>query len=293
VSAAPRSIRVPGHGLSLHALAWDGDASRTVVILHGYLDHARSFAGLGADLARDGRAVFALDARGHGESDWAPRGGYYHFNDYVADLAHAVDALVGPSGSLSLVGHSMGGNLATMFAGAFPERVRALALGEGVGIPEMSADVVPVRLRRWLDQLRSPKHRARKKILSRDEVLARLRVSHGGVPESVLERVADEYVLPHPEGDGYTWRFDPLLQSTSPTRFDAGGFEALAREITAPVLLIDGGRDGMTFDGRETREQCYRTRRNVCLEGAGHMMHWTQPSLFSQAIVEFFSDVRV
>jgi pimeloyl-ACP methyl ester carboxylesterase len=291
MSGLPRSIRVDGHGLSLHALAWDGDPSRTAVIHHGYLDHARSFEGLARDLAREGRRVFALDARGHGESDWCPRGGYYHFNDYVADLSCALDALVGPDAPVTLIGHSMGGNIATMFSGARPDRVRALVLAEGLGIPRMPAEIVPVRLRRWLDQLRSERFRGRRRISSRREVLDRLRVSHPGVPDAVLEQVADAFVLPHPEGEGFTWRFDPLLQTTSPTRFDADGFEALAREITAPVLLIDGGRDGMDFEGRADREACYRDARKRSLEGAGHMMHWTQPEAFSHAIREHLREI--
>ena len=84
-----------------------------------------------------------------------------------------------------------------------------------------------------------------------------------------------------------TWVFDPLLQTMSPTRFDAKGFEELARNISAPTLLIDGGVDGMTFDGIESRLGCYRRHQRVSIDGAGHMMHWTKPAEFSACISDF------
>lgn len=283
-----KQIRLPGHGLSLNALEFEGDSSRTVVIVHGYLDQSISFAPLAKELNEEGaRRVIALDMRGHGQSDWAPKGGYYYFADYIGDVSFALDA-ISPSQPITLIGHSMGGNISTMYAGTCPERIAALVLAEGVGIMEQPAAVVPLRFQRWLQHLRSPRMRNPKVIDSLETAVEALTLNHGRVSKEILQRVAHECTKSHPvEKDKLTWVFDPLLQSVSPTRFDAGGFEELARNITAPTLLVGGGIDGMTFDGIEDRLACYKHQSRVTLEGAGHMMHWTKPAEFAQCIKSF------
>src|SRR5262245_26616302 len=137
----PISRRIPlATGLTCHVLEWGGaDAAldHTVVLLHGFLDLAWTWVPtVEAGLA--GRFhVVAPDVRGHGDSDRVGPGGYYHFIDYLADL----DALVRTLGRrrLSLVGHSMGGSIASYYAGVYPDRVHRLALLEGLGPPETGA----------------------------------------------------------------------------------------------------------------------------------------------------------
>jgi pimeloyl-ACP methyl ester carboxylesterase len=105
---------------------WEG-AGRPVVILHGWLEQAPCWDRVARLLKRP---VYAPDHRGHGLSDWAPGAGHYPFWDYVAD----VDALVDHIGeTVDLVGHSMGGTMAALYAAAAPERVRRLVLIEGIG----------------------------------------------------------------------------------------------------------------------------------------------------------------
>jgi pimeloyl-ACP methyl ester carboxylesterase len=287
-----RDVRLPGHGLTLHGLQFDGDSARTVVIVHGYLDQARSFVSLAQALCNNGeRQVLALDMRGHGASDWAPTGGYYHFADYLADLSFAIDH-VSPQQPVTLIGHSMGGNIATMFAGAFASRVCALVSAEGFGLLEQPVEIVSLRFQRWIQHLKSPRMRQRKVIESLQTAIEALTLNHGKVSRDVLARVASECTQPHPAGQGLTWVFDPLLQSMSPTRFDAGAFEHLAQCIEAPTLLVDGGADGMRFDGLEQRLSCYRHATRVTVEGAGHMMHWTRPAQFERAIVTFLQQIQ-
>jgi pimeloyl-ACP methyl ester carboxylesterase len=215
---------VSANGLAHHVLEWSGPEARTVVVLHGYLDHARSFVRVGDALARAGHRVLALDFRGHGDSARVPAGGYYHFPDYVADVAGVLDALapVARVPTVAVVGHSMGGTVATMFAGAFPARVRALAVIEGLGPPAMGPEVVPDRVRTWLETVARVRAAGEsRRIASREEAVARLRTSHGDrVSDAVLAEVAAHATRPHPSGEGLVWHFDPLHQTRSPTRFE-------------------------------------------------------------------------
>ena len=273
-------------------LEWAGDDARTVIVLHGYLDHSASFVTLGDALAARGHRVLAPDFRGHGRSGWAPEGAYYHFPDYVADLA-GVLAHLAPAERVtrwSLVAHSMGGTVATILAGVFPERVRALVLLEGSGPSAMPVEAVPMRYRRWIEGVSSPRARERRRIESIEEAVDRLRATHGGaVPDAVLTVAARELVEPHPSGQGLTWRFDPLHQTTSPARFDAKAFAHLAERIDAPTLLVEGEHSPFVSLTTDERRASYRRHERITVPEAGHMMHWTHPDAVSGLVCAFLA----
>ncbi len=274
---------VTANGLQHHVLCHEGDPAKTVVLLHGYLDLARSFAPLIEALGGDGCRVFSPDFRGHGDTDRAPRGSYYHFMDYVADLDALFDAL--GVEKAHVVAHSMGGSVATRYAGARPERVRSLVLLEGVGMPGMPADVSVDRTVQWLDQLKKLRTRAPRTMASLDEVVSRMRVSHPSVGEETLRAVAEWSARQRDDGR-WEFRFDPLHQTTSPMRFDGEAHEAYIDRVTCPVLIVDGGEDMSAWPDYDTRAARYRGARRVQISGAGHMMHWTRPEETARVVRE-------
>lgn len=292
----PVERTVLANGLTHRVLEWPGDPSRAVLLLHGYLDCSDSLVPLATDLARDGRHVIAPDFRGHGGTGWVPSGGYYHFPDYVADLDFVLRELA-PSPShpkLAVVAHSMGGSVATLWCGAFPDRVAALALLEGVGPPQAPPEASPDRMARWIDGLQrftGTEGRAPKRMATLDEVVKRLRMTHGGaVSDELLARAATWLAKKHASGDGYAWRFDPLHQTVSPARFDAQSFEHFAKRITAPTLLVDGGESGFAFPGYSERAGWYPSGRTASIKDAGHMMHWTRPAELSALVSSFLGE---
>src|SRR5262249_32648516 len=109
----PRSRHVVANRLRHHLVEW-GDRGTPLLLLHGFLEHARAWDLVAPQLAAAGYHVFALDWRGHGDSEWIGSGGYYHFVDYSADLAFVIRAL---GGRAVLVGHSMGATSAMNYAG--------------------------------------------------------------------------------------------------------------------------------------------------------------------------------
>src|SRR5689334_14139214 len=126
---------VRANGLAHHVVEWGQPSTHTpLVLLHGFLDLAWSFDAL-ARLLAPSRRVIALDFRGHGETEHVGAGGYYHFPDYVLDLDELVRAVGLDASPFHLLGHSMGGTVATLFAATRTTLVRSLVLVEGLGPP--------------------------------------------------------------------------------------------------------------------------------------------------------------
>jgi pimeloyl-ACP methyl ester carboxylesterase len=284
----PQSLRVRGMGIDLHVLEWAPlkVARGTVVLVHGFQDVAWSWDLVAPHLVELGFRVLAHDQRGFGDSDRVPDGGYYYFPDYVFDLTELVDALC-PSQSIALVGHSMGGNVATMYAGLFPDRVTKLALLEGVGPPSFGEDMVIDRELAWIEGVRKMRSKPEKP-MTFAEVVRRLSIGHPSVREDVIKVRARQ--LSKPIGDDqYVWRFDPLHRTRSPIPFSIERWRTHAERVTADTLCVGGGTTGFHPPDEAARIATIPGARGIELEGAGHMMHWTKPEEVAQILGEFLT----
>jgi pimeloyl-ACP methyl ester carboxylesterase len=279
---------VVANGLTHHALEHPGGGRAPVLLLHGYLDLAGSFAEVIARLGAAGHRVIAPDFRGHGDSDRAPAGSYYHFPDYLADAAALLDAFA--LDRPHVVAHSMGGSVATMLAAVLPERVRSLSLLEGIGPPAMPADVAPDRTRLWLDGAAKVRARGARRVASLDEAVTRMRISNPDVPVETLRAMAPRALRATDDG-GWVFRFDPMHQTTAPGRFDAEAFEAYIARVACPVLHV-WGRDPDGYAYFSERAEKFRDARRAVLPEAGHMMHWTQPEALCDAVLAFLDGVE-
>jgi pimeloyl-ACP methyl ester carboxylesterase len=125
MSVTPVAVRnqlTTSGGLTLGYREWGRADGPVVLLLHGLGSDADDWALIGPGLGQRFR-VIALDARGHGQSDWATS---YELSDLRDDLLEAMDAL----GVLAaaVIGHSMGGVVAYLLAATHPDRVRVLVL---------------------------------------------------------------------------------------------------------------------------------------------------------------------
>jgi pimeloyl-ACP methyl ester carboxylesterase len=298
VSEVPRSLTVPANGLEHHVLEWDAALEAgarparaetvTALLLHGFMDAAATWDLVAPRLAEGGLRVLAPDLRGFGDGPRIPRGGYYYFPDYVLDVAEIVEALVPPGAPLLVVGHSMGGSVATLFAGCFPERVTKLVVVEGIGPPDSDHAHSVDRMHRWIDEVRGVRVRGEKSMASRDEALRRLAGNHPRVDRAVLETRLD--ALARPLGEGrLAWKADPLHGTRSPTPFFSESFKSFARRVTCPVLFVSGGPLGWHPPDEDARLAAFVHLERIEIEDAGHMMHWSRPEELSRAVVRFAS----
>lgn len=279
---AIKIVEILGNGLEHRALVWPSGTgegeTRTVVLVHGYMDAAGTWDRVAPALAAAGHRVVALDMRGFGEGARAPRGSYYHFPDYVFDLADVIEAL-SPNEPVDLVGHSMGGTVATLFTGSYPDRVRRLANLEGLGPPDTPPEIGADRMRHWIDQVRrvrAKESEGRTPTFTREEALRRLAGNHPYVPPDVLAHRLTHLV--RDEGDGrVSWLVDPMHRTTSPVPFFADLWMAFAKKITCPVLFVSGGANGFHPPDEDERLSSFRDLTRAEIADAGHMMHWTRP----------------
>lgn len=254
------------------------DVRPVVVLVHGYMDAAGTWDLVAPHLVREGYRVLAPDMRGFGQGPHAPPGSYYHFFDYVADLAEVVDTLA-PQAPLHLVGHSMGGAIVTYFAGAWPGRVLSLALMEGLGPPDAPLDSAPDRLRQWVDDLRALRTnpKASRRSARPEDAFRRLVLNHPNVPPDVLRGRLPHLVRTNDDGS-VTWHFDPLHRTTAPTPFFADVFATFCQRVACPVLFLGGqGPSAFRMPDEAERLRAFPKAEKVEIPGAGHMMHWSHP----------------
>src|SRR5262245_12947783 len=152
--ASPREQTVDSLGLTLHYLEWGEPRGEPLLLVHGFLDLAYSwqlFVNELLAIAHRPLRIIAPDCRGHGNSGWVGVGGYYHFPDYVRDLQWVLRSA--GIERVKLIGHSMGGTISFLYAGAFPDRVERLVLIEGIGPVGMQFSDAPRRMEQWLNEV--------------------------------------------------------------------------------------------------------------------------------------------
>ena len=281
-------------GLRYHLREWgpaDAAPARTVFMLHGWMDVSASFQFVVDALDADWRVV-SPDWRGFGLTEWT-HGDCYWFPDYAADLEFIVEAVQGDAPA-HLVGHSMGGNIALMYAGARPARVRAVVNLEGFGLHASHAEQAPGRLAQWIDELKSGA--SLRDYGSRDEVAARLRRNN---PRLTAERAA--FLAEHwaePDGRGrLRVAGDPAHRIVNPVLYRVDEAMACWRAITAPALMVMAAATDALRHVAHDREQALAElqRRFAAVPGAeqatvadaGHMLHHDQPEAVARLIGDF------
>jgi pimeloyl-ACP methyl ester carboxylesterase len=286
----PRRKVAHSQGLAIHYQEWGEPAGVPIVLVHGFLDQADSWTFFVAELQRRLAPplwIIAPDCRGHGDSDWVGAGGYYHFPDYVLDL----DCVIRASGAprVYLIGHSMGGTISFLYAGAFPERIGKLALIEGIGPIGMNLSDAPLRMERWINEVHERGRRHFREYASIDAGAGQLQQTN---PRLTRERalVLARTAMKLNEKGKWVWKFDPLHRTVAPQPFYTAQALEFLRRIECPVLVVDGreSRQARRTD-KEQRYAAIADHRRVVIEQAGHMVHQDNPAKLAEAVAAFMA----
>ncbi len=272
-------------GLRHHFTCWGAPDAAPVLLLHGWLDAGATFQFL-VDEMSERWSFVAPDWRGFGRSEWEPEG--YWFPNYLADL-DAMLEIFSPGAPATLVGHSMGGNVASLYAGVRPERVSRLVNIEGLGLPRTSPDQAPARYRRWLEEVRgTPEFSS---YASTEQFASFLAGRNARLDPARARFIAAAWAESGADGK-VTIRSDPRHKLVNPVLYRREEAEACWGNITAPVLLLLGGlsefRGRLGEDSRGERlQQLFRDVRMATVADAGHMMHHERPAEVARLIESF------
>ncbi len=274
----PRGGFVTVDGVETHVLRKGEGNGDPVVLLHGLNGVVEDFTGALIDRLAEEHEVLAIDRPGYGFTDrpdpaisQMPRQAAW-LDNLLAELG-VEDAIV--------VGHSLGGALATTYALDHPHRVRGLVLVA----PYLYPNETPP------DALHS----------SPDWPLVRQLVAHlflVPIGRPLARRLAAVSFDPEPMPSGYAqlWADRSLRPSQFLTVLDeARHLEAHVREtadryaeLAAPTIVLAGTEDAL-IDAVEHAERFHEAVPHAWLrtiEGAGHMLPWTRPSQVLAAVDE-------
>ncbi|QXL85701.1 alpha/beta fold hydrolase [Comamonas sp. NLF-1-9] len=291
-----RSLR----GNPCHLRCWGPDTSPLppLVLLHGWMDVGASWqfvVDAFSEALSGQRRIIAPDWRGFGLSMPASAVDCYHFSDYLADLDALLHELAGEA-AIDLVGHSMGGNLAMMYAGVRPARIRRLVNLEGFGLPATDPAEAPARYAQWLDELQRLRQGEihLKSYDSADKVAARLMRTNPRLGADKAAWLAQHWARQGADGRWHVLG-DAAHKVVSAQLYRVDEALALYAAITAPVLCIESEQDSpaLWFKGRFTLREHHqrlthvRQLQTATVQDAGHMLHHDQPAVVARLIEDF------
>jgi pimeloyl-ACP methyl ester carboxylesterase len=266
-----------------------------LVLVHGWMDVGASWQFMVDALAQE-RWIVAPDWRGYGQTTApGPKPDAYWFPDYLADLDALLDQL-SPQAPVDLVGHSMGGNVAMMYAGVRPTRIRRLINLEGFGLPATHPAQAPGRLTQWLDEIKALRRgeMGLKTYDSADGVARRLMKTNPRLGEDKAVWLAQHWAATDAQG---RWAVlgDGAHKVVNPQLYRVEEALAIYARITAPVLSVTASDNGLDqwWNGRFTlaeyreRLQHVPQRTEAHIDDAGHMLHHDQPARLAALIEDF------
>jgi pimeloyl-ACP methyl ester carboxylesterase len=297
VKKASRSEFVRIRHLDYHVLLWGepGPGKVPLVMVHGWMDVAASWQFVVDAFGLD-HYIVAPDWRGFGLTEAPPCDNYW-FADYLADLDFLLDHY-SPDAPVNLVGHSMGGNIAMLYSGSRPERIRRLVNLEGFGMPVSRPEQAPRRYAKWIDELKTL-HRGEMALKAYDSaagVAQRLMKTNKRLGQDKADWLATRWARPDADG---TWRIlgDAAHKITNANLYRVDEVLEIYKAISAPTLAVEASDDSLTqwWQGKYTLAEFHERLKSVpdCriarVEDAGHMLHHDQPSQLARLIEEFMS----
>ena len=257
-----------------------------MILLHGFMDCGATWQFLVDSLPASWSCV-APDWRGFGTSAWAPQG--YWFPDYLADLDALLGVLV-PRGRARIVAHSMGANIAAMYAGIRPDRIAWLASLDGIGLPRSAPGEAPDRYGRWLSQLLDPPKGTRYRSLA--HLTEMLMSRNPRLPRDRAEFIARAWSTGAADEPDLRLVFDPRHRLVNPVLYRREEAQACWARIAAPLLVLLAGRSEflahMGADGSPASvQEQFPGATIVSLPEVGHSMHHEDPAAVARYLAGF------
>ena len=289
-TAGPTSRVFFSQRLRLHYVDWGNPAAPPLLLVHGGQDHCRNWDWLAERLRNDWH-IIAPDLRGHGDSQWSPDGNY-NMAGYLYDLAQLVhQQQLAP---VTIIAHSLGGNIALRYAGIYPEHVKKLVAIEGLGpSPKMLAERlkrrIAKRMQRWIDEQRGLAGRMPRRYASIEDAFKRMQEANQHLSPEQARHLTQQGVNQNEDGT-YSWKFDNYVRAWPPYDMTQAEVEELWGRITCPTLLVYGRESWASNPLEDGRIAHFKTAEVVSFERAGHWVHHDQLDDFTATVREFLGE---
>ena len=278
--------------LRLHYVDWGNPTRPPLLMLHGGRDHCRNWDWAAAAL-RDEWHVIAPDLRGHGDSQWSTDGSYT-IAGYIYDLAQLIhQQRLAP---VTIVAHSLGGQIALRYAGIYPATVARLVAIEGLGpsparLKAGSAKTIVERMDEWVAEQRGLAARLPRRYASIEDALGRMQ---GENPHLTAEQARHLTVhgANQNEDGTYSWKFDNYVRAWPPYDMQGRDIQLLWSRITCPTLLLYGKESQAGDPAEDGRARHFRNVRVAGIDRAGHWLHHDRLDEFLRIIRTFLATRR-
>jgi len=276
--------------LRLHYVDWGNEDAPPLLLIHGGRDHCRNWDWVAEDLRKDYH-IIAPDLRGHGDSEWI-KGGTYHIVDYVYDIAQLIHQQ--KMTPVTIIGHSLGGNISLHYTGLYPENVKKVVAIEGLGPPpalmeELLQKSMDERLRDWVSELRTLAGRTPRRYKSIEEAFERMQTENPHLSAEQARHLTIHGASQNEDGT-YSWKFDNYVRVFSGPGIPHEDIVGLWRRITCPTLLVRGKESWASDPLEDGRAAHFQNVRIENFDRAGHWVHHDQLDKFLRLIREFLAD---
>jgi pimeloyl-ACP methyl ester carboxylesterase len=289
IAGGPTSRSYISQRLRLNYVDWGNESAPPLILLHGGRDHCRNWDWV-AQRLRDKWHVIAPDLRGHGDSQWADAAAY-GMDGFIYDLAQLVHQQgLAP---VTLVAHSLGGNIALRFTGVFPEQVRRLVAIEGLGpSPKMEAELsqktIDSRMLGWIGAQRKLAARVPRRYATLEDAFGRMQEENRHLSAEQALHLTRHGVRQNEDGT-YSWKFDNYIRAIPPYDMSRDDIRHLWSRITCPALLVYGSESWASNPERDGRVQHFANAQVGVIEGAGHWVHHDRLDEFMALIEPFLA----
>lgn len=258
------------HRLKLQFWDWGQEGKPPLILVHGGLDHARNWDSV-ARHYREHFHVYALDLRGHGNSDHAP-GCSYDLLEHVLDLSALLD--ISKRFPVYLVGHSLGGIIVLAYAGIYPDRVKKAISIEGLGFPPKHKIHKPPseRIRNWIEKIREAEKREPRSYPDLAAAVSRMKEANPHLSDEVARHLTLHGTNWQSDGS-LVWKFDNYARIVFPIGHDLDDYREILSHITCPVQLFWGKESWAPDPELDGRTKALKDYRLIRVDGAGHWVH--------------------
>lgn len=273
-------------GCECSVAEWNADANTIVFGFHGWLDNLATFESLARHMPEV--RLIAIDFPGHGHSAHIEPGKSYYFLDGLFLIDDLIEHF--QLDSVNLLGHSMGGAIATIYAAVQPKRVNKLLLIEALGPITSVVEEAPTLLSKALYQRRALKDK-RKPVYATFEQALSARAEVSDIQAKLIQPLV-ERALTNVE-NGYTWRADSRLRIPSTLRMSEEQLRNIIPNIVAPSLLIEA-KSGLlqSPDAKYIQERKPLVKDlTVQLLSGSHHLHLEYPQQIAGLITDFLDKI--